>query len=745
MPVDGPVCSDGNVCTVGDHCTAGICLAGIAVVCDDANVCTSDLCDSGSGKCTAVPLTGGACSDDDACTAGDVCTNGKCAGNSLNCADANVCTADSCDLKIGCVHTSVGDGALCDDGNACSSADACVKGVCAGVIKSCDDGLACTLDICDVKTAACTHAAIANCVCAKDLDCDDGQACTFDVCNAAKACVHAAKPEKSQCNDGSLCTGSDICTAGVCVGTPLVVCNDGKVCTDDACDPKSGGCVYANNSSKCDDGSACTNLDVCAVGACKGVAVKDGLGCDDGSVCTIFDGCVAGVCVGTPIDVAATCDDGNACTLDTCEAVKGCINATKLFKAEYNKLGLNAAYSAVAVGDGFALVGETGAKDSKSDAWLLRTDSVGNLLWDKTYGGDGADSATAVVAVSDGLVFVGQTNSKGAGLDEFWLVRTDNKGEIVWDKTYGGQVQEYATALVSLPDGFAAAGYVFVPKDAGQPNLRLIRTNLKGELLWDKSYGGAGQDIGHALAVADGGFASAGGTNSKGAGGGDFWLVRTDATGMLLWDKTYGTKYKEEANAVVVLSDGFALAGRTAKPINGKGGYNFWLVRTDSAGTVLWDNAYDASEYDMAQGLVATADGFALFGNSINDDGSNKMNSWLVRTDALGNVLWTNAYSGAAQGVGFGLVALPDGFGLVGVATEQPAGNGYGWLIRTDAFGHASCAESGTCFNKIPADCDDAKPCTADVCDGKLGCQHSNLADGSACGGGKSCKVGTCL
>ncbi len=157
-------CSDGNGCTSGDTCTAGACVPGGPAncddgntctldscqgtlgcyhlptqspccigqtsICDDGNPCTSDLCDPATSGCSHEPNSA-VCSDGNACTGSDSCAGGSCKGVALSCNDNSPCTADACDPASGCIYTAV-DGGACDDGNSCTTADACLGGKCVG-------------------------------------------------------------------------------------------------------------------------------------------------------------------------------------------------------------------------------------------------------------------------------------------------------------------------------------------------------------------------------------------------------------------------------------------------------------------------------------------------------------------------------------------------------------------------------------------------------------------------------------
>ena len=353
----GP-CDDGNLCTTGDTCATGACTSQ-PKKCDDDNPCTDDTCDPAKG-CGYENATG-PCSTGNACESGGKCLDGQCSGaKPKGCDDANGCTIDFCDAKIGeCQHKSVD--AACDDSNPCTSNDLCVEGLCLGKPKNCDDKNSCTDDTCDQNTGckqttnadacddgnACSQGDTCDAGSCKgqSVSCDDKNACTNDSCDAKTGCQHAGL--STPCNDDNACTQGDACTDGLCAGK-AVVCDDNNPCTDDACNLASG-CTSTANGLGCDDNNACTQGDVCQSGVCKGAAavscddknsctndscdIKTGCQntqvnspCDDGNACTQGDSCASGGCVGKPV----SCDDKNACTDDACDPLLGCKSTANL-------------------------------------------------------------------------------------------------------------------------------------------------------------------------------------------------------------------------------------------------------------------------------------------------------------------------------------------------------------------------------------------------------------------------------
>ena len=360
----GKGCDDGTACTNGDTCQGAVC-AGSPLVCDDDQPCTKDSCDKGKG-CQHLPTVGAQCSDGNACSQGDVCNKvGTCApGKTLTCQDGKTCTADSCDVELGCTNSPLSD-VGCDDADACTKGDVCSEGSCKGTVVGCDDGEVCTSDSCD-KAKACVFSPVVGkpcndgnaclgedlcsggkCAGTKAVNCDDSNLCTLDLCNAGPGCSNT-KLAGAACDDGKVCTGSDSCANGVCLGLTLS-CNDGNDCTDDSCSALKG-CVNTASTKPCNDGDECTVSDACKDAACAG-SKKD---CSDGNDCTV-DSCnkFAG-CLSKNAPAASKCDDSDGCTVDTCDGLGTCQTTPELWA--YTLPTGFVAMDMVGMADGSALV-----------------------------------------------------------------------------------------------------------------------------------------------------------------------------------------------------------------------------------------------------------------------------------------------------------------------------------------------------------------------------------------------------
>ncbi|MCW4035416.1 MAG: hypothetical protein NWF03_08645 [Candidatus Bathyarchaeota archaeon] len=349
------------------------------------------------------------------------------------------------------------------------------------------------------------------------------------------------------------------------------------------------------------------------------------------------------------------------------------------------------AYDLVETSDGgFALAGEL-----DDDVLLIKTDSSGNMEWNQTYGEAHEEYATSLVTTSDGgFALCARTDSFGAGLWDFWLIKTDAQGNMEWNQTYGGPEHDYPHTVIETSDGgFALAGFTF-SFGAGEDDVWLVKTDSQGNMQWNKTYGGTDGDRAKSLVeTSDGGFALAGITRSFDVDSGDFWLIKTDSHGNEDWSKTYGGDEWEDANALVETSDGgYALAGVTFPDLTEE----FWLVKTDQQGNMQWNQTYGGANQDLADALVESSDGgFAIVGRSSSFDPEphSSFDFWLIKTDASGNEKWNQTYGEPAHAIQsaidipHALIETSDGgFAMTGKTTSYGPQNCI-LLIKTDQTG----------------------------------------------------------
>jgi hypothetical protein len=300
---DGSSCDDGNECTVFDVCAAGAC-GGDILECEDDNQCTTNACDPDSG-CTFQPLPDGdSCDDSNACTDADECLRGSCEGRAVVCNDSNACTDDTCDPESGC--EAIDHDRSCSDGNACTVENFCSDGACGeGEPRDCDDGNPCTIDLCD-DLVGCVHLPTLSPCCTGAVSiCDDSDPCTSDICDPDTLdCAYEFNT--APCSDGNVCTAGDACVEGACVSGGPRVCDDSDECTTDFCRPGVGCDVTPLTGTSCEDGNACTGPDTCSSGSCEAGE----------SICTCEPVLGADAIVLTSVAIGASGRPGQALNLD---------------------------------------------------------------------------------------------------------------------------------------------------------------------------------------------------------------------------------------------------------------------------------------------------------------------------------------------------------------------------------------------------------------------------------------------
>ena len=333
---------------------------------------------------------------------------------------------------------------------------------------------------------------------------------------------------------------------------------------------------------------------------------------------------------------------------------------------------------------GYAILGDTSSFGAGgSDFWLIKTDADGNMQWNKTYGGTGTETSGDMCLTSDGgYAMSGYTTSIGAGGQDFWLVKTDAAGNMLWNKTYGGTGNEYAYHVEqSLDGGYALLGQTN-SFGAGNNDFWLVKTDASGIMEWNMTYGGTGNDVGiHVLQTVDGGYALVGSTSSFGAGSNDAWLIKTDAAGNMEWNQTYGGTGYDGGQCVEKTSDGgYAIACITTS--FGAGSLDSWLVKIDSSGNMEWNMTYGGTGSDGPTHFIQTEDdGYAIVGfTTVGSD----QNASLIKTDAFGNMEWNQTYGGTGAEISYALLETSDGYYLLTINTDSfGAGGDDIWLVKT--------------------------------------------------------------
>jgi predicted secreted protein len=349
--------------------------------------------------------------------------------------------------------------------------------------------------------------------------------------------------------------------------------------------------------------------------------------------------------------------------------------------------------------DGYVITGITSSYGAgASDVWLIKTDSDSNKVWDKTFGGISDDVGMSVQQTSDGgYVIAGYTSSYGAGGSDVWLIKTDSNGDEVWDKTFGGTSDDAGSSVrQTSDDGYVVVGYTSF-YGAGGDDVWLIRTDSNGNEVWDKTFGGTSDDVGVSIQqTSDGGYVVVGYTSSYGAGASDVWLIKTDSNGNEVWDKTFGGASEDVGVLIQQTSDGgYVIAGYTSS--YGAGGDDVWLIKTDSNGSEAWDKTFGGTSEDAAWSVQQTSDAGYIMAASTMSYGAGGKDVWLIKTDSHGKEVWDKTFGGTSFDNGMSVQQTSDGgYVIVGSTTSYGAGGGDVWLIKLGPEGEPPMMLWGT-------------------------------------------------
>ena len=324
---------------------------------------------------------------------------------------------------------------------------------------------------------------------------------------------------------------------------------------------------------------------------------------------------------------------------------------------------------------GYAICGYTKSfSDPIADVYLVRTDEYGDTLWTSCFGGSGYELSYQLEQTIDGgFVIAAQSSSYGSA-DQMYLVKTDDSGNLQWQRTYGGGYTEKAHSVQQTTDnGYIIAGSTNSMGSGGY-DMYLVKTDSLGTMEWQRAYGGSGTDRGHnAVQTFDGGYAIAGYTESWGAGAFDVYLVRVDASGDTLWTRTYGGGLEDLTHygrCLEQTSDGgFVLTGYTKSFSNGL--YDIYLIKTDPLGNLEWQKNFGGSDMDMGRSVQQLPDDGYIIGGSTKCWGSGLYDVYIVRTNADGESLWTRTFGGSGYDYGESVQRTADNGYIIGGFTKS--------------------------------------------------------------------------
>jgi hypothetical protein len=322
----------------------------------------------------------------------------------------------------------------------------------------------------------------------------------------------------------------------------------------------------------------------------------------------------------------------------------------------------------------FIIAGSTESKGAGgSDAWLIKTDGEGTVLWDRTFGGSGDDLAHSVRQTTDeGFIIVGQTASFGAGSDDVWLIKTDTEGNHQWDRTFGDTRGDAGLDVLQTGDGgYVVTGYV----DSYEPYpsvLWLIKTDAEGNVLWDRKFGGGGSEYGQSIIEAhDGGYVIA----VPGMG-----LIKTDSNGIMQRRLTSASY-----SSVKQTSDGGYIATGCI-PAQSADSLDVRLTKFYPDFVEQWTRSFDGINYgsseDYGKSVEQTSDGGYIIAAETTGFGERGREGWLIKTDSDGEMEWDRRIGGAGDDYVSQMINLSDNHYIIAGTTESYGEGGDAWLLK---------------------------------------------------------------
>ena len=289
---------------------------------------------------------------------------------------------------------------------------------------------------------------------------------------------------------------------------------------------------------------------------------------------------------------------------------------------------------------GFIVTGTTYVSGSGYDMLLIKTDANGDTLWtlQDYYEGN------CVQQTSDGCYIV-------TGHSD--LIKINSSGNEIWHRTPSGDLEEGNSVWQTDDGGYIITGLASIGTNG---ELCLVKTDNSGNGLWTRIFGGSSVERGHCVQQTyDGGYIIIGHTNSFGAGSSDLWLIKTDNNGFEQWNRTFGGVQSDYGRSVEQTADGgYILVGHTSS--YGAGGDDVWLIKTNADGNTIWTQTFGGGLNDAGRSVQQTSDGgFIIVGETESFGAYYSSDVWIIKTDSLGNGQWHKILGGGYHDAGYSI------------------------------------------------------------------------------------------
>lgn len=371
------------------------------------------------------------------------------------------------------------------------------------------------------------------------------------------------------------------------------------------------------------------------------------------------------------------------------------LNGQSIFQKTFGTTNYEEAWGGTTTSDsGFIFSGYTNFDNS----YIIKLRSNGDTTWIKNINGGGVDLLYSVQQTNDkGFIFAGRTNGFGAGGQDMFLIKTDTSGNNQWTQAIGGTSDETVNSVKqTLDGGFILAGNTY-SFGAGLNDLYIVKVNTSGIILWTKSIGGAGNENAYSIIeTTDSSFVVVGLTTSFGAGDKDIVAVKISKNGNIIWAKTFGGAGDDRANSIQETTDGgFIIGGVTSS--FGAGNYDFNLIKIDFSGNFSWEKTFGGLGDEWAYSIQETNDmGFVLAGYT-NSFGAGNSDYYIVKTNLAGDTIWTKTFGGTMAEYATSVIQTPDnGYAIFGYGQSFGAGDFDFYFVKTDTNGNGICNQNNS-------------------------------------------------
>lgn len=365
------------------------------------------------------------------------------------------------------------------------------------------------------------------------------------------------------------------------------------------------------------------------------------------------------------------------------------------YKFVVKLLAAFAVFSMLSVITANAAIGDLNAA-SKAISGNNRNVAAPSVQWDQTFGGNAGNSSGRRVqqTTDDGYIIVGTTNSFGAGNSRIYLVKTDSSGKEQWEQTFGGKTgNSTGRGVQQTTDG----GYIIVGQtnsfSASKIKAYLVKTDSSGAMQWQKTYGGNALNFGaYVQQTTDGGYIFVGSTFADQAI--LAWLVKTDSSGTMQWEQTFPGPYGNNGGTVVqqTTDGGYIITGTAIQSRDQEYAY---LAKTDSSGAMQWEKAFGGKGFNVGLFVQQTKDSGYIISGATNSSGAGKQQFYLVKTDSSGTKQWEQTFGGNGDGIAYAVQQTNDGgYIIAGTDSLTAANRTQALLVKSDSSGSVQWQET---------------------------------------------------